>query len=208
MKFQHNIARIEALSDAIFAFAATLMVVSFDLSGDFTILKTELSQFLSFGISFFVLIMIWKIHYDFFRRTDYMDNWLIALNSVLLFVVLYFVFPLKSLVGSAFQQKPMGTDEASHIFIMYGMGFVLLFLCVSLMYLRAYKKFKTPEKQIVLLAKAGHFGTFAIVGIISVLFSALEIGIQNGVPGFIYFLIGPLSYFNAMWFKKKFRRVN
>ena len=32
MKLPHNIGRLEALSDGVFAFAATLMVVSLDLN--------------------------------------------------------------------------------------------------------------------------------------------------------------------------------
>lgn len=207
MKFQHNNARIEALSDAIFAFAATLMVVSFGLGSDLTVFKVELSQFVSFGISFFVLIMIWKIHYDFFRRTDYMDNWLITLNSILLFVVLYFVFPLKSLVGAILQQKPMETENTANMYIMYGMGFFLLFLCVSLMYLRAYRKSEGTEKQNILLKKSGHFGVFAFVAFISIFLSVLKIGFQYGLPGMVYFLLGPLSYINAIWFKKKFNAL-
>lgn len=205
MKFQHNIGRIEALSDAIFAFAATLMVVTFDLGDNLSAFEIKLPQFLSFAISFFALILIWKMHYNFFRRSSYMDDMLIALNSIFLFVVLYFVFPLKSLVGSAFQETSVGVNGVAHIFEMYGMGFILLFVCISLMYLRVYLKSSGPEKEIILLEKSGHFGAFAIVGIISVLFAVLRIGVQTGVPGFIYFLIGPLTYLNAVRFKRKFK---
>ena len=203
MKSAHNIARIEAFSDAIFAFAATLMVVSLDLSGDLKVLENETFQFVSFGISFFVLIMIWKVHYDFFRRSDYMDNWILTLNSVFLFLVLYFIFPLRSLVGSALQQKPMGVDALANTFTMYGLGFTLLFLCIALMYLRAYKKSGESQNKFKLLEKSRHFGVFVIVGTISMAFSLLNIGVEYGLPGFLYSLVGPLSYINGVRFNKK-----
>src|SRR5690554_5181293 len=196
MKIPHNIPRVEALSDAIFAFASTLMVVSLDLSGDLLSFENQSSQFFSFGISFFVLILIWKAHYDFFRRSSYMDNWILALNSVFLFLVLYFIFPLKSLISSFFHQG-MEVDSLSKIFVMYGMGFTFLFLCLSLMYYRAYKKDEKSQKKLKLLEKTRHFGVFVIVGLISILLSLLNIGVDFGLPGYIYVLIGPLSYLNS-----------
>ena len=86
MKFLHNTNRVEGFSDAVFAFAATLMVVSLDLDQSFLLMKGKVASFLSFGVSFFVLVALWKVHYNFFRRTDYIDNWVIAYNAILLFV--------------------------------------------------------------------------------------------------------------------------
>jgi uncharacterized membrane protein len=85
--------RVEAISDSIFAFAATLVVVSLDIPDDFSALKASLGSFLPFGISFFALIMIWRTHYNFFRRSQFVDTWVISLNMVMLFVVLFYVYP-------------------------------------------------------------------------------------------------------------------
>ena len=85
MKLPHNISRIEAFSDGVFAFAATLLVVSVGTQAENSILQVDWMMFLSFGVSFFALVGLWSVHYNFFRRTNYMDNMIIALNAILLF---------------------------------------------------------------------------------------------------------------------------
>ena len=205
MKFPHNISRVEAFSDAVFAFAATLMVVNFDMSADFeSIGKADATSFLSFAVSFFVLVGLWWVHYNFFRRTNYMDNWILALNAVLLFVVLYYVFPLKSLVQSFMGEGITTQNSLASLFILYGIGFLLIFLCFSLMYRRAFKKSKSSKGSIELYFYFRHFLIFVLVGTISVTLASLKIGIRFGLPGFIYALLGPLCAFHSYLFFKKF----
>ncbi|NNJ88724.1 MAG: DUF1211 domain-containing protein, partial [Eudoraea sp.] len=140
MKFLHNNNRVEAFSDGVFAFAATLMVVTLDMDASLWLTGAKAINFVSFGASFFVLVILWKVHYNFFRRNSYIDNWIIALNSILLFVVLYYVFPLKSLVNSWMGLQAITRDELASLFVMYGFGFAMIFLCYALMYQRAYRK--------------------------------------------------------------------
>lgn len=205
MKFPHNISRVEAFSDAVFAFAATLMVVNFDMSADFeSIGKADATSFLSFAVSFFVLVGLWWVHYNFFRRTNYMDNWILALNAVLLFVVLYYVFPLKSLVQSIMGEGITTRNSLASLFVLYGIGFLLIFLCVSLMYHRAFKKSKSPKDSIELYFYFRHFLIFVLVGAISVALASLKIGIRFGLPGFAYAILGPLCAMHSYLFFKKF----
>ncbi|PCJ93378.1 MAG: transglutaminase [Flavobacteriaceae bacterium] len=209
MKFLHNINRIEAFSDAVFAFAATLMVVSLGTDNDLSVLQIDLAKFIGFGASFFVLVMLWKVHYNFFRRTQYIDNWIIALNSVLLFVVLYYVFPLKSIIGSLLNLisgesgTGMTNDGLAQLFELYGLGFFLIFLCLSLMYYRAYKKCKAIEAALDLLFYTRHFAIFVGVALLSIILSKIRIGLHIGLPGISYFLMAPLCHFHAVQFDKR-----
>ena len=59
---KHSKNRLESLSDAVFAFAATLTVVNLGTEADFSSLKEQLPTFISFGVSFFVMMMLWKLH--------------------------------------------------------------------------------------------------------------------------------------------------
>ena len=205
MKYPHNISRIEAFSDAVFAFAATLLVVNVDIGVDIEAMdKASITSFLSFFVSFFVLVGLWWVHYNFFRRTDYMDNWIIALNVVLLFVVLYYVFPLKSLVKSWMGEGISTWSSLASLFLMYGLGFLLIFLCFALMYFRAYKKTKATENSTNLYFYFRHFLIFSFVGLISVILAYMELGIQYGLPGFAYVLIGPFCTIHSFTFFKKF----
>ena len=208
MKFKHNINRIEAFSDAVFAVAATLMVVSFDIGENSILHEANTESFITFGISFFVLVGFWWVHYNFFRRTNYMDNWIIALNALLLFVTIYYVFPLKSLINSWFGNEILTIDGFVLLFELYSMGFALVFGCFSLMYYRAYKKTRRLERSIDLLFYARHFGIYVLVALSSVLLAKFHIGLKYVLPGIIYSLLGPLCYIHGVAFRRKFKTIN
>ncbi|MDB2384982.1 TMEM175 family protein [Polaribacter sp.] len=204
MKFLHSTNRIESLSDAVFAFAATLMVVNIGTETTFTSIEKDLPNFLSFAVSFFAMMMIWKVHYNFFRRTKYIDNWIITLNMFLLFMILFYVFPIKSLLITGFDGKRISMEDFSNIFQLYSVGFTLIFLCIALMYFRVFKKDKQNKEHIKLLFYTRHFLIFVVVGCLSFILAKLQVGLRFGFPGIIYGILGPLCYFHSKHFYKKY----
>jgi len=92
-------SRLESFSDSIFAFAATLLVVSLNVPDTFDALKANSISFFSFGFSFLALTLLWKTHNNLFRRINIIDNWVVFLNMLLLFVILFYVYPLKFLTS-------------------------------------------------------------------------------------------------------------
>ena len=92
---RHEISRIEAFSDAVFAFAVTLLVVSLEVPKTFNELMAAMSGFLAFAICFTLLFQVWWRHHTFFRRYGLEDAFTIAMTGCLLFVVLFYVYPLK-----------------------------------------------------------------------------------------------------------------
>jgi uncharacterized membrane protein len=201
---KHSKGRITSLSDGVFAFAATLMVVDLGTTIDFNHLDAQLSSFVGFGIAFFVMMLLWKLHYNFFQRTKYVDNWSITINIFLLFTVLFYLFPLKSLINSLTQKTTLGYDGLSNLFILYGLGFTLIFSCFSFLYYRAYKKDLTNEKPLLLLFYFRHFSLFIIIGLTSVLLAYFKVGIAFGFPGFAYTFLGIFCYLNVILFRKKY----
>src|SRR5213078_4933014 len=91
----HEISRIEGLSDAVFGFAVTLLVVSLEVPNTFGALMEAMRGFGAFAVSFTLLIVVWYNQYKYFRRYALQDNYTVVLNAVLLFVVLFYVYPLK-----------------------------------------------------------------------------------------------------------------
>lgn len=203
MFFKHSKSRLEALSDGVFGFAATLMVVEVGSSTEFISFSEELPNFISFGASFFIMMALWKLHYNFFRRTKYVDNWIMTFNMILLFTVLFYIFPVKSLLDSILKQKGMQISELAELFQVYSLGFSVLFLSFSLMYYRAFKKDQKIDNKYVLLFYARHFMIFVLVGITSTIIAHFEIGIRYGAPGFIYGILGILCYLHSVQFQKK-----
>ena len=92
-----DVSRLEGFSDAVFGFALTLLVVNLETPKDIAGLRNLVGSFLPFGITFAMVSWIWYQHNLFFRRYGLQDAWTAFLNCVLLFVVLFYVFPLKFL---------------------------------------------------------------------------------------------------------------
>src|SRR6185369_3129668 len=91
----HEPSRIEGLSDAVFGFAVTLLVVSLEVPKTFDDLMGAMRGFGAFAICFTLLMVVWFNQYKFFRRYALQDNRTVVLNVVLLFVILFYVYPLK-----------------------------------------------------------------------------------------------------------------
>src|SRR6187551_1923944 len=92
---EHESTRIEAFSDAMFAFSATLLVVSLEVPREFSELAHNLRGFAPFAISFSALYFIWVAHTNVFRRYQLGDTYTLIVNGILLFTVLFYVYPLK-----------------------------------------------------------------------------------------------------------------
>ena len=140
----HEISRIEGLSDAVFAFAVTLLVVSLEVPKTYGELMEVMRGFGAFAVSFALLFVVWFNQYKFFRRYGLNDNLTIVINAVLLFVVLFYVYPLKFVFtflidmftgGHAEVRLPNGTvegmvenaEQVANLMIIFGIGYLAVF---------------------------------------------------------------------------------
>jgi uncharacterized membrane protein len=211
MRRHHEILRVEALSDAVFAFAATLLVVSLEVPHTYPELVDNLRGFVAFGISFLMLLTIWWAHNGFFRRYGMQDGKTMVLNSVLLFVVLFYVYPLKFLFSALVGQMlgiqsessvELHAGEATPLMVIYGLGFIAVFLCFSLLYLHAWNRRTelglSALEAFEAITGSRHYLIFAGVGVLSIVLALLHVGERIGMPGWIYGMIGPLCTWNGM----------
>jgi uncharacterized membrane protein len=141
-----EITRLEAFCDVVFGFAITLLVVSLEVPHTYAELIADMRGFLPFALCFAQLVMIWRSHYRFSRRYGLEDPYTIFLNIVLLFLVLFYVYPLKfvftfvlSQITGGPMQQGMEFHEASVLMRIYAAGFASVFILLILMHLRAYK---------------------------------------------------------------------
>src|SRR5437588_11673671 len=84
-----SVSRIEGFSDAVFAFALTLLVVSLEVPKTFHELMAIMRGFAGFAVCFVLLAAVWHEHYVFFLRYGLRDSVTIVLNLVLLFLVVF-----------------------------------------------------------------------------------------------------------------------
>ena len=152
----HEISRIEGLSDAVFAFAITLLVVSLEVPKTFNELAETIHGFGAFAICFVLLFTVWFTQYKFFRRYGLQDTTTVVLNAALLFVVLFYVYPLKFLFtnlvdrftgGHGEVRLPNGNveamiegDQMAKLMLIFGLGYLAVFLVFVLLYWHAYRK--------------------------------------------------------------------
>lgn len=143
---RHEITRLEAFSDAVFGFALTLLVVSLEVPHSYDELMAIMGGFLSFACCFALLLWIWWEHNAFFRRYGLQDGVTTVLNGGLLFVVLFYVYPLKFMFDSMFARvvpsrhppEPMALYQLANASAVYALGFVIIFIMFALLYARAY----------------------------------------------------------------------
>jgi uncharacterized membrane protein len=194
MKFRRRglaVSRLEGFSDAVFAFALTLLVVSLEVPKTFDDLLATLGGFLPFALSFALFIFIWYQHYAFFRRYGLEDPLTIALNSALLLVVLFFVFPLKFLFSRIFSTTNLPFDQLRAVFTIYGLGFTAVFLILALLYANAYRQRAKLELTILesFDTASDIWGNVSVaaVGLGSIALAQFPATI--GLAGFFYFAI-------------------
>src|SRR5437764_11408625 len=154
--------RLEGLCDAVFGFAIILQVVSLEVPRTFAELMQAMRCFGAFALSFTLLFLVWFSQYKFFRRCGLQDNTSVVLNGVLLFVVLFYVYPLKFLFtllvnmftgGRGQVRMPDGTmglmvengDQVSTLMIVFGAGYVAVFGVFVLLYWHAYRQREALE---------------------------------------------------------------
>lgn len=148
-----EVNRLESFSDAVFGFALTLLVVSLDVPKTFADLTAMLRGFPAFAICFLFLAMIWHSHYRFCRRYGLDDTPTIVLTCLMLFLVLFFVYPLKFLFNFSVTSMFQGSNAAGRLtapqfttlMTIYGVGFAAVYGSLYLLYAHAYKLRETLE---------------------------------------------------------------
>ena len=208
----HEVRRIEAFSDSVFAFAVTLLIVSLEVPKSFEELMNTMRGFLAFSVTFVLLMLVWYEQNIFFRRYGMDDLITIVLNCALIFLVLFYVYPLKFLFSTIFNSTnpPLimkGTD-IRNLMLIYGAGYICIYFLFLLMHVHAFKKrvelgLTLPEifdTRTTIFKNA----ILIIIGFISIITALLLPPLEAGFAGTIYFLIGPAFsvFFNFRKAKK------
>jgi uncharacterized membrane protein len=202
-----EVTRIEGFSDAVFGFALTLLVVSLETPKDFTQLKGQLAGFVPFALMFAMVCWIWYEHNKFFRRYGLQDALTTFLNSVLLFVVLFYVYPLRFLtialvgpmVGLAAPGFDDGEIDGALLMTFYSGGVLVIFTVFVLLHLRARAQRASlnlgPVEELQLRFSLRSHIISVSIAVLSLLL--LAVGIDSMWAGLIYAAMGPVHAWNG-----------
>src|SRR3954471_11077320 len=89
----NEISRVEGFTDAVFAFAVTLLVVALEGPRNYRGLLDVLRGFPAFVICFALLMIFWNAHFRYHRRYGLDDLFTRVMTMAILVLVLFFVYP-------------------------------------------------------------------------------------------------------------------
>ena len=200
--------RLETFSDAVFAFAVTLIIVSLEVPKSFDELFETMKGFVSFGVCFALLFLIWNNQNIFFRRYGIVDAYVTFLNGVLLFLVLIYTYPLKFLftlvlsddntyLSHGVKLSMIRVEQVSTLMYVYDLGYLLIYLLFYLMYKHAqgnaekleltdYELFETRSQMYINLLNV-------LIGVFAIIATFILPENAKGASGYIYFLL-PVAY--------------
>ncbi len=199
-----SMTRIEAFSDAAFAFAVTLLVISLSsIPQNFDELVVAIKYIPSFAASFAIMMVIWIQQRRWSQRFGLDDGISTLLTLSLIFIVLVYVYPLKLLMDLMFFGLSGGwlpssfdinnSADVAGLVAFFGIGFCLVASIQLILYLRVNAKAKdlclsrleqllVKKEQLILLVQA-------IAGLMSAAFALIFMSSLGHLGGFVLALI-------------------
>jgi uncharacterized membrane protein len=165
-------------------------------------------DFVPFAVCFGLLAQVWWLHHNFFRRYGLDDATTATLNFILLFVVLFYTYPLKFVFVGLFNQMTghaqvydaagksitwIEPEQAPMLMIIYGLGYAAVFIIFVLLYRNALSKRDQLELTALELFDTRTSiveSSFQVgVGVLCAVTAAILPTGVSGLAGFIFFLI-------------------
>ncbi len=159
-----EVGRLEALSDGVFGLSIALLVVSSQVPSTFAELWAFMGEFPAFFLCMVMIAMIWRMHHRFFLQFALCDRYIVRVNTLLLFLILFYSFPLKflfsfclrwfyligadivtrdPLLGKEFDMLFSQTilpSQLPSLLTIYSAGLGLIFMCFALFYGHAHRR--------------------------------------------------------------------
>ena len=204
-----EVSRVEAISDAVFGFALTLIVVSLEAPKSFDDLKNEMLSVPIFACSFAILLLIWFKQYRFFRRFGLEDVTTTVLNFTLLFVVLVYVYPLKFLFTGLFQESGQRLEPGQYaqLLAIYSAGYI----AYNVIFVWLYRHALTFTRELELSTAEVYevrteIGTFFISCIVGAAVPAIAFLMPASIvlwTGLLYLTVTPAIFAWNAWRRRR-----
>lgn len=228
--------RLENLTDAVFAFSITLLVIASEVPTSFVELQSSMYSFIGFVFCILLLLGLWNNHSNFFLHYGMRDTSTKVYNFLFLFLLLFYIYPLKylfSYVGTGIyvkikfafgdnsealrmavarlQRSNMEVDQWQDLIIRFGLGLFLLYLLVGLMHVNALRKREALDlNENEIYETKSFIQAYALLCAIPAL-SMITVIVLGGrhadIAGFVYLLVPILLPLHRKYRRKRKAKV-
>lgn len=225
-------SRLENLTDTIFGFSITLLVIASEVPKTYLELQSSMYSFIGFIFCIMLLLGIWNNHSSFFQHYGLEDNFIKVLNSLFLFVLLFYVYPLKylfSYIGTAIyirfklsfgdssealkltlknlSQSNLDSSQWADIMIRFGLGLFFIYLVLMLFHVHASRKKKELKlnKTEIFITKTfiQKYAILIVVTIVSMAIVLIFGGQNSHIAGLTYLSIPVVLPIHELLRKRK-----
>lgn len=218
-----DMTRTEAFTDAAFAFAVTLLVISVgDVPTTYDEMLNAVRGIPAFAVSFLVLMLFWFGHWQWSRRFGMEDMPSIVLSATLVFTALVYVYPLKHifslmmywLSGGRMSEAAAiaGVEQLYRIFAIYGVGFMAMALVIAGLNIHAWRRRIELElnelERVVTRGEIVAWLILASTGAVSVVLALFTPPSPIAWPGWVYWLLSIAMPLHGARVGRAGRRLN
>jgi uncharacterized membrane protein len=212
-----EMTRTEVFVDAAFAFALTLLVISFDaIPKDWDEVILAIKNIPAFAASVAMLAWIWYEHSVWSKRYGLDDAKTAFLSTMLLIVMLVYIYPLRMMAGGMFawfsdSYLPQSFElqtlaQLAGMFVFLGACFAALCVVFVLLNLHAASRYRelrlSAEEIYKTRTSAGTWAGSSAVGLISVVAAVTLPGKWVPYSGFAYAILGLWIWLFPLWREK------
>lgn len=220
----HELVRIEALSDAVFAFSVSLLVASLEVPQTFEELKGIVMGALPFFTTVTILFLFWYQQYIFFRHYGLNDLKTILLNLAYLAIILFYVYPLKFLFSvlisswTGIHLFPKATEKGlivlpasdfPQLIMLFSVGYVCIWMILYLLHKRALQFANEAELNFYELqyTRREIRGALwnALIGVVAFLMALAGTELSAGI---CYLFIPVVLFVNEQLFRHQLKKKN
>jgi uncharacterized membrane protein len=197
-----QMSRLETFADAAFAFALTLLVISFDaIPESYAELNAALKSVPAFAASFAIVVMFWVAHRIWSERYGLDDAVSTILTCLLVFIIMVYVYPLRAMMALSLNSMTDGWvpselhlesyEQARGMFIIYGVGWVSANATLVLLNYRALRLAESLRlNELEIFETRAQMIAWSLVGLFGVISMILTLTVSDdsfALAGRVYF---------------------
>jgi uncharacterized membrane protein len=221
MSTKQDTSRLLGFSDAVFALSATLLVVTLEVPDSYDALLDAIAGFPAFALGFAAIVSLWNNHRNFFTHYPLRDSWTVLLNSLLLFIVLLYVYPLKLLTQAMAERflgaapeitAQMGFAELQGMYLIFGAAVLAVFGVFLLMHLRAWQMRAELRLDALgcfdLRQEIASYAVLVVLSLMAIITAALGWGASWGLPIWLLVVAPVYEVSKGRWTSRRRQQIN